>query len=83
MKEMITTLNKTPIGSNCLIYDIDSSLPIKGRLKELGFSKDSVVDKLQVGFFGSPIACRVCGAVIAIRAEDADKIYVKDYYQKI
>lgn len=83
MKEIITTLNKTPIGSNCLICDIDSSLPIKGRLKELGFSKGSVIDKLQVGSFGSPIACRVCGAVIAIRAEDADKILVKDYLQKI
>lgn len=77
MNDLITALDKVPIGSSCLVYDIDDSLPIKGRLNELGFFKGANVDKLQVGSLGSPIACRVCGAVIAVRAKDAEKIIVK------
>ena len=77
MNDQIIALDKVPPGSRFQIWHIDDSLPIKGRLKELGFRKGGVVDKLQVGFLGSPIACRVCGAVIAVRAEDAKKIDVK------
>lgn len=77
MNDFITALDKAPIGSRCKICDIDDSLPIKGRLNELGFFKGANIDKLQVGFSGSPIACRVCGAVIAVRAKDAERIIVK------
>ena len=77
MNNLFTALDQLPVGSSCLIDNIDDSLSIKGRLKELGFRKGANLDKLQVGFLGSPIACRVCGAVIAIRAIDAAKIIVK------
>ncbi len=77
MKHSVTTLCDIPLGSSCLVGNIDDSLPIKGRLCELGFCEGAVIDKLQVGFGGSPIAFRVCGAVIAIRAEDANRIIVR------
>lgn len=76
MDSVLTTLGKMPVGSTCRVYDIDSDLPIKSRLSELGFYKGACIDKLQVGFGGSPIAFRVCGAVIAIRSEDADRVFV-------
>ena len=77
MKEIITSLDRVPIGSKFRIFDIDNTLKIKRRLSELGFCKDALADKLHVGFMGSPIACRICGAVIAVRNEDAEKIRVK------
>lgn len=77
MNDIVTALDKIPSGRSCCICEIDNSLSIKNRLNELGFFKGAKIDKLQVGSFGSPIACRVCGAVIAIRAEDAEKITVK------
>lgn len=77
MNHILTTLCDIPSGSSCKIYNVDNTLSIKHRLHELGFFKGATVDKLQVGAYGSPIAFRVCGAVIAIRSEDANRIIVK------
>lgn len=76
MENVLTTLYKIPVGAACKVYDIDNDLPIKNRLFELGFYKGACVDKLQVGFCGSPVAFRVCGAVIALRSDDADRVFV-------
>ncbi len=65
------------IGESCMVKSIDDSLPIKNRLKEMGFYSQAIIDKLLVGPGGSPIAFRVCGAVLSLRKEDASKIYVE------
>ncbi len=77
MTDAITTLNEASENDRCLICGVDDSLPVKGRLTELGFYEGAVIERLQVGSFGSPIACRVSGAVIAVRSSDAGKISVK------
>lgn len=77
MKNTYTSLANAPMGAKCLICGIDDNLSVKGRLEELGFCSGAFVDKLQTGVCGSPIAFRVCGAVIAIRSDDADRITVK------
>lgn len=77
MNDTVTTLCKIPTGSAYMIDHVDDSLPIKGRLSELGFCSGATIDKLQTGACGSPIAFRICGAVIAIRSEDADRILVR------
>lgn len=77
MEHFLTTLCDIPLGSSCEIDNVDNTLSIKHRLHELGFLKGAIVDKLQVGAYGSPIAFRVCGAIIAIRSEDANRIIVK------
>lgn len=76
MEKIVTSLSEIPVGSSCRICNIDERLPIKVRLKELGFGINSCIDKIQTGPSGSPTAFRVCGAVIALRSEDTDKIYV-------
>ncbi len=68
------TLAALPVNGSLQITKIDDGLPIKTRLGELGFLKGAVVDKLYVGFGGSPIAVRVSGAVIAVRTRDAEGI---------
>lgn len=77
MNDTVATLCEIPSGSAYMIDYVDDTLPIKGRLRELGFFRGAIVDKLQTGACGSPIAFRICGAVIAIRYEDADRIFVK------
>ena len=77
MNDSVTALDRIPLGSSCTLCSIDSALPIKGRLKELGFCKGAIIDKLHIGCLGSPIACRVCGSVIAVRKADAKMIFVK------
>lgn len=76
-----TDLGKAMIGNSYKVINIDNSLQIKNRLKELGFRKGCVIDTLNVGSFGSPLAFRVCGAVIALRKEDAQEIEV-EYHER-
>ncbi|MBQ5565552.1 MAG: ferrous iron transport protein A [Clostridia bacterium] len=70
------TLKDLPVGKSCSIVSVSDEITAKKRLEELGFEKGAYVDKLNTGFSGSPIACRVCGAVIAIRANDSKRIFV-------
>ena len=72
-----TTLKDAPIGARCMVCSIDEQLAVKNRLIEMGFFSGSYVDKLYTGPFGSPIAFRVGGAIIAVRSDDADKITAK------
>lgn len=77
MDRFTARLDKIPIDCHCRLYEIEDSLSVKGRLNELGFVKNAELHKIHVGSQGSPIACRICGAVIAVRSEDAEKIIVK------
>ncbi len=76
MNNILKTLNDVPVGKRCRVCSISSELPIKKRLIDLGFSENSVIDKLLVGPGGSPVALRVCGAVFALRHDDAERIAV-------
>ncbi len=76
MKNLLRTLNDVPVGKRCRVCSINSELPIRKRLIELGFSENSEIDKLLVGPGGSPVALRVCGAVFALRRDDAESIAV-------
>ncbi len=69
------TLAQIKIGESLVIKGIGSELAIKKRLEELGFLEGARIDKLYVGLFGGPEAVRVGGSVIAVRRNDADKIY--------
>lgn len=76
MESVIIPLSDIPVGASCRVCGVDKSLSIKGRLRELGFYENALIDKLLYGPCGSPVALRVCGAVIALRAEDTEKILV-------
>ena len=64
------SLSDIDIGQSLIIKTIDAEKGLLGRLNELGFSKNAVIDKLYVGYGGSPVAVRVSGAVIAVREGD-------------
>jgi len=78
MCNTVTDLGNAVIGNSYRIINIDKDLKIKNRLKELGFKSGGVVDTLNIGSFGSPLSFRVCGAVIALRKGDAQRIKVKE-----
>ena len=80
MNSIVMPLSEIPIGASCKICNVDSGLSIKSRLRELGFYDNACIDKLLCGPCGSPVAFRVCGAVIALRAEDTEKILVSPCY---
>lgn len=75
MPQDIFSLSDIPDGNSLKISEVNSSLPVKQRLEELGFTAGAVVDKLCSGVGGNPVAVRVSGAVIAVRSSDAKGIF--------
>lgn len=68
------------IGQKGVIDYIDDECKNKLRLTELGFSKNTHITPLHKSFSGNICAYYVKGAVIAIRKEDAEKIYIEGEY---
>lgn len=73
MQTEITSLDKLSVGEKMKISEIGRCAAAE-RLAVFGFIKDEVIETLYIGFGGSPIAVYVCGAVVAVRAKDAEKI---------
>lgn len=77
MNKRIMPLSCIPIGSSVEIVSIKPNFKNRERLLELGFTKDTVVTPLHVSPSGDPVAYCVRGAVMALRKEDADNIFIQ------
>ena len=76
MIEYQTTLSSIPVGACGRIVAISPKPHNAKRLRELGFSVDANVRMLHTSPFGGTIAYLIKGSVMALRQEDADKIYI-------
>lgn len=76
MSEHVFPLSMLPVGSRARVLDIRSGCGMKRRLMDLGITRDTMVEAVQKSPFGDPTAYLVRGAVIALRAEDADGVYL-------
>ncbi len=70
-------LSCIPIGTRGEIAAIKGGFKNRERLIELGFTKNTEVIPLHTGIGGNPTAYFVRGAVMALRSEDADNIYIR------
>ena len=70
------TLDRLPKGRSGEILTLDFTGARRRRMLELGFSPGRRITNLQEGPWGDPVAYGVCGAVIALRREDAGKIEI-------
>jgi len=61
-------------GGKGSIKSISADGPMRDRLRSLGLIEGCTVECLHKGPSGGIAAYLICGAVIAIRREDADKI---------
>ncbi|MCI7085710.1 MAG: FeoA family protein [bacterium] len=76
------TKNTVPLstvkkGNRCLIKKLFSNGKKRNRLLDLGIVKGGEIEVLYSSPFGSPVAYYVQGAVIALRREDTDEIFVE------
>lgn len=76
MLEHAFPLSRLPVGNRARVLDIQSGPGMKRRLMDLGLTRDTMVEAVQKSPFGDPTAYLVRGAVIALRAEDADGVYL-------
>ncbi|MEG1875599.1 MAG: FeoB small GTPase domain-containing protein, partial [Angelakisella sp.] len=72
-----TTLNLLQPGQSAEITRLEHNADMNRRLRELGLPEGERVDCLYRSPWGSPAAYRVGGAVVAIRRQDASKVYIQ------
>ena len=70
------TLDRLPKGRSGEILALGFTGARQRRLLELGFAPGRRITALEEGPWGDPVAYGVCGAVIALRREDAGKIEI-------
>lgn len=70
-------LSCIPVGTRGEIVAIKGGFKNRDRLMELGFTKNTEVIPLHTGPGGNPTAYFVRGAVMVLRNEDADNIFIR------
>lgn len=70
------TLRQLSPGESASIADLEHTGARRRRLMELGFVPGAPITALQAAPWGDPVAYGVCGAVIALRREDAEQITI-------
>ena len=75
MEEM--NLNELPLNQNGIIKGIECKGIIKRRLLDLGLINGTKIKPVLVSPSRDPRAFQVRGSIIAIRKEEAEKIYLK------
>lgn len=71
---MHTTLSSLTEGEKGRVRSIDTTGHMRDRLRSLGLIEGCSVECLHKGPYGGIAAYLICGAVIAIRREDADTV---------
>lgn len=70
-------LNMMPIGSMAKVKKLTSKGNTRRRMLDLGLITNTEVEVLRKSPSGDPTAYRIRGAVIALRSEEASKVYVE------
>ncbi len=69
-------LTKLPLETSGYIYGIELDDHFKRRLLELGLIKNTKIEVIHNSNGGETLALSVRGTVIALRKEDAEKIWI-------
>ena len=73
---MVRTLDLLPQGSQARITHLTAEGHQRRRLLDLGFLPGTRITALQEGPTGDPVAYTIRGTVIALRRQDARRIYI-------
>lgn len=77
MKERLIPLHALPIGSSGVVRELTAKENTRRRMLDLGLITNTLVEALRKSPAGDPIAYQIRGAVIALRSEEASRIFVK------
>ena len=77
MGENLIPLSLLPLGMKAKVKDLVSTGIIRRRMLDLGLILDTEVEALLKSPSGDPTAYNIRGAVIALRSEEAGKIFVR------
>lgn len=71
------SLENTRIGQKVRVKKVISNSSIKRRLLDIGLTPGTIIERVLENFSGNLSAYMICGALIAIRNEDASEIVVE------
>ena len=74
---MLINLDKLELNKSGYVKNICCNTAISRRLYDLGLLENTAISPIFASPFGDPIAYEFRGNIIAIRNEDAHKIYVE------
>lgn len=77
MDKTVIPLNKLPVGACGKVKALAADGIERRRMLDLGLIKDTIVESLRKSPAGDPVAYGIRGAVIALRSEEASKIFVE------
>jgi ferrous iron transport protein A len=77
MNKNLIPLHQLPIGSFGKVKMLTSRGAVRRRMLDLGLIYDTTVESLRQSPAGDPIAYEIRGAVIALRSEEASRIFVE------
>lgn len=83
MNEQVIPLNSLPIGRKGTVKMLTNDGSQRRRLLDLGLISDTIVEALQKSPSGDPTAYGIRGAVIALRCEEASKVFVEVDHESI
>ncbi|MEG1742628.1 MAG: FeoA family protein [Clostridia bacterium] len=72
----ICKLNDITKYENAVLYKLENKGDIRGRLQDLGLIEGTQIKFVQKSPLGDPTAYEIRGAIIALRSDDAQKIFV-------
>ena len=78
MKENQMVLAQMEPGTRGIVTGLTEEGSIRQRLEDLGFVDGAPVACVEKSPLGDPCAYRICGAIIALRQEDACRITVAE-----
>ncbi|MFZ5351876.1 MAG: FeoA family protein [Bacillota bacterium] len=77
MEMHLIPLNLMPVGTFGKVRKLISEGSSRRRMLDLGLIQDTTVESLRRSPAGDPVAYQIRGAVIALRSEEASKIFVE------
>lgn len=79
MNDKSIPLNFLPLGKKAKVKLLTSEGMTRRRMLDLGLIGGTEIEALQKSPSGDPVAYCIRGTVIALRSEEASKIFVEDF----
>ncbi|MBN7773436.1 FeoA family protein [Clostridium aminobutyricum] len=77
MCQKLIMLDQLPLGTFGKVKMLNSEGRERRRMMDLGLIQDTIVQSIRKSPAGDPTAYEIRGAVIALRSEEASKIFVE------
>ncbi len=77
MRNNTITLDKLSLGTAGRVKELTVQGNMRRRMLDLGMIHDTIIESIIKSPAGDPVAYRIRGAIIALRSEEASKVFIE------